>query len=116
MTREAAAFELVQRGLQMMVEGLEKLRTEDDWVDQERSPLGKRAHLEAVRRGDLPGHKVGHSVFVRRADLDAYIQKHPAHVRAAANDQATEDEAVQAAVKRMEGHVAPRRRVRKRSA
>jgi hypothetical protein len=27
----------------------------DDWVDQHASPLGKRAHLEAVRRGDLRG-------------------------------------------------------------
>lgn len=110
MTREAAAFELVQRGLQMMVEGLAKLKTGEEWVDQNASPIGKRAHLEAVRRGELPGHKIGHAVLVRRVDLDAYIEKHGAHVKPPANDgEMSEEEAIKAA----EAFVAPRRRSRK---
>ena len=48
----------------------------DDWVDQHRSPLGKRAHLEAVRGGRLPAVKHGKRILVRRADLEAYLATH----------------------------------------
>lgn len=52
---------------------LAELRPAQDWIDQSASPLGRRAHLAAVRRGELPGRRVGKKVLVRRADLDAYI-------------------------------------------
>lgn len=46
-----------------------------EWVDQHESPLGKRRHLEAVRRGDLKGRKEGRRVLVRRAEVDAYLER-----------------------------------------
>ena len=44
-----------------------------EWVDQTSSPLGRRRHLELVRRGVLAGRKEGRRILVRRADLDAYL-------------------------------------------
>lgn len=59
--------------------GAEAANAADEWVDQHRSPLGKRAHLEAVRDGRLPGFKPDRRrVLVRRRDIDAYLAKHPA--------------------------------------
>jgi hypothetical protein len=55
--------------------------SEDDWIDQHASPLGKRAHLEAVRRGDLRGTKHGRRVLVRRSELDSFLESHPARNR-----------------------------------
>ena len=47
-----------------------------DWVDQHASPLGKRAHLEAVRRGELRGVKHGRRIMVRRAELNSFLENH----------------------------------------
>jgi len=44
-----------------------------DYYHQGDSPLGKRRHLELVRRGVLTGHKVGRCVFVLRDEVRAYI-------------------------------------------
>jgi hypothetical protein len=70
------ALDELERGLLLAIEGIKRLRQSDDWVDQDHSPLKKRAHLDAVRRGDLAGRKVGAQVFVRREELDAYIERH----------------------------------------
>ncbi|SRR6266545_2686380 len=43
------------------------------WVDQYESPLGKRAHLKAVREGKLVGVKTGKRVLARKRDLDEYL-------------------------------------------
>lgn len=45
-----------------------------DYYHQGDSPLGKRRHLELVRRGVLTGRKVGRRVFVLRADVRAHIE------------------------------------------
>ena len=45
----------------------------NEWVDQHMSPLGKRAHMEAVRRGDLRGVKHGRRILVRRAELNSFL-------------------------------------------
>lgn len=45
------------------------------WVDQNDSPLGKRRHLEAVRRGDLQAFKEGRRVLVREDDIDDYLRR-----------------------------------------
>jgi len=63
-----------------------------DWVDQIRSPLGKRAHLDAARRGDFPSRRVGKRVLVRRRDLDAFIERHPTAMRAPARPTANDGE------------------------
>jgi hypothetical protein len=52
----------------------EELRA-DDVVDQYTSPLGKRRHLEAARRGAFPVTRHGRLVLARRADVDAYRMK-----------------------------------------
>lgn len=46
----------------------------EDWIDQSRSPLGRKLHCTLVRNGVLPGVKVHRRVLVRRRDLDAYLE------------------------------------------
>jgi hypothetical protein len=75
-TNNARALDVIQQAVNSLAAGLEQLRHTDDWIDQHASPIGKRAHLEAVRRGELPGRKVGHLVLVRRGELDAFIERH----------------------------------------
>jgi hypothetical protein len=58
----------------------------NEWVDQHASPLGKRAHLEAVRRGDLHGVKHGRRVLVRRAELNSFLENHSVKHRTATDD------------------------------
>ena len=50
----------------------------DDWIDQARSPLGRRTHCRLVRTGAPPGVSVHRRVLVRRCDPDAYIEAHRA--------------------------------------
>ncbi len=52
------------------------------YYHQADSPLGKRRHLELVRRGVLAGHKAGRLVLVRRDDVHAYIEARNATRRA----------------------------------
>lgn len=101
----APALERLELGLRMVADAVAELRTADEWVDQKASPLGRRAHLEAVRRGDLPGHKVAGRVLVRKSDLDAYIARHPVRPRVRETDEV--DEATVAAIINFK---APRRR------
>jgi hypothetical protein len=51
-------------------------RSDDEWVDQNASPLGKFAHMQAVRQGRLAGVKHGKLILVRRSDLNSYLAKH----------------------------------------
>ena len=53
-----------------------------EWIDQHSSPLGKRPHLEAVRRGDLKAVKVGRRVLVRRGDIESFLESSPSRRRA----------------------------------
>ncbi len=74
-------------------------RAAEDWVDQHRSPFGRRRHCELARRGAFPAYPVGRQWLVRRSDLDAYIQAHDASQRLAprdtrpANDAAPDEDA-----------------------
>jgi hypothetical protein len=61
-----------------------------EWVDQDASPLGRRRHLAAVRRGHLVGCKVGKRVLVRRADLNSYLEKQTVVVVPQAGDASDE--------------------------
>jgi hypothetical protein len=49
-----------------------------EWVDQCRSPLGRRLHCAAARSGKLAARKVGRRWLVRRADLETFIATHGA--------------------------------------
>jgi excisionase family DNA binding protein len=44
------------------------------FYSQHNSPLGRRKHLDMVRSGVLPGHRVGRDVLVRRELVDAFIE------------------------------------------
>lgn len=48
-----------------------------EYYDQATSPLGRRRHLEAARRGAFPSYKEGNRVLAKRADVDAYIRANP---------------------------------------
>lgn len=72
--RDRAVLDELELGLTLVLRGLRKLRSREDWVDQTSSPLGRSAHLAAVRSGKLAGHRVGQLVLVRREDLDRYIE------------------------------------------
>jgi excisionase family DNA binding protein len=76
MRRDMAARSLVTALDEYVRERLGDMAARSDWVDQYSSALGKRAHMEAVRIGELPGVKHGRRVLVRRADLDAYLAAH----------------------------------------
>jgi hypothetical protein len=93
------ALDELERGLLLALEGIRRARTADDWVDQDHSPLKKRAHLDAVRRGDLVGRKVGSQVFVRRDEIDAYIEKHRVRPLATAAEAEDEEKAIEMALK-----------------
>jgi hypothetical protein len=58
----------------------------NEWGDQHMSPLGKRAHMEAVRRGDLRGVKHGRRILVRRAELNSFLESHSVKHRTAADE------------------------------
>ena len=61
-------------------------QADQEWIDQSTSPLGKRAHLEAVRSGRLLGVKHGKRALVRRADLNAYLARSPVRPKRVAPD------------------------------
>lgn len=79
-----AALNEIATGLTVALEGLRRLESGEDWVDQHNSPLGRRAHLAAVKAGRVPGFKPEGTrlVLVRRRDLDAYIEARPMRARA----------------------------------
>lgn len=61
----------------------------DTWIDQTRSPLGRRLHCALARSGALPARKMGRRWLVRVADVDAFIV---ANGRAAEPAIAAEDD------------------------
>jgi hypothetical protein len=54
------------------------------WYDQNSAPIGRRAYLDACRRGDVVSRRIGKHVLVRRADLDAWIEAHRGSARSPA--------------------------------
>lgn len=108
MTREEADLppdELERRGLRLIAEGnrlvaralLRQERAADEWVDQFASPLGRRQHNEAARKGKLSGaRKVKGHWLVRRDVLNTYIQKQGlAPSRSAAREDEDVDDVIQ---------------------
>lgn len=58
-----------------------------DWVDQSRSPLGRKQHIALAKTGKVRASKVGKKVLIWRLDLNDYIAAHPMVVKpSAAND------------------------------
>ncbi len=73
--REQAARALLNALEHFVRECVADSANADEWIDQTKSPLGRRRHLEAVRQGRLPGRRLGKQVLVRRADLNLYLEK-----------------------------------------
>lgn len=84
--REVAASALLAALDEYLHVTLSVAAAEDEWVDQHASPLGRRAHLKAVRNGKLQGVKHGRRVLVRRAELNSFLENHSVHPRTAADD------------------------------
>jgi hypothetical protein len=74
--RELAASALLVALDEYIRVAVERRAVAEEWVDQHQSPLGKRAHLEAVRRGSLRGVKHGRRILVRRAELNSFLENH----------------------------------------
>lgn len=48
----------------------------EEWLDQNRSPLGRRPHCKACRAGLIKGaRRVGRHWYATRAAIDAYIRQ-----------------------------------------
>jgi hypothetical protein len=45
----------------------------DEWVDQTRSPLGRKKHLALAKRGVLPASKEGKQVLIKRSHIESYL-------------------------------------------
>lgn len=104
----ASGLRTLAMGLELALSGVKELldaSDPDDWVDQKSSPLGRRRHCAAVRRGELPGRKVNGQVLVRRRDLDEYIDRHRTAIPAE-----TEGAAEAAEAEEILNFTAPRRR------
>jgi hypothetical protein len=56
------------------------------FYSQNDSPLGRRRHLELVRRGLLTGRKVRRLVLVPRDEVHAFIERHGPALAVVAND------------------------------
>ena len=76
-----AALDGLAQGLELALVNVRKLIQQPDpeeWIDQKRSPLGRRRHCELARRGVfLDARKSDGKWLVRRKELDAYIEAHP---------------------------------------
>jgi hypothetical protein len=51
--------------------------SEPEYYHQNNSPLGRRRHLELVRKRVLRGRKVGKRVLVAREDMRLFLEEHP---------------------------------------
>lgn len=87
---EIAARALVRALENYVVELVAGRRRADQWIDQDRSPLGRRRHLEAVRAGRIPGFKQGKKVYAKSTDVTAYIESRPASPKSARQVPKTE--------------------------
>jgi hypothetical protein len=72
-----AALQMIAQGQETLARGLRMLADAPDpeeWIDQTRSPLGRRQHCTLARRGVLTGaRKIGGRWLVKRKNLDAFI-------------------------------------------
>jgi hypothetical protein len=73
---------------------VDRLRSNDDpdWVDQAKSPLGRRRHIAAVRSGELKGLRVGRRYIAHKRDLDAFVA---ALAETEPRAESTDDESVE---------------------
>lgn len=57
------------------------------FYNQRDSPLGRRKQLAMVRRGVLPGNRVGRDVLIRRELVDRFIETQQAATRGSSKAQ-----------------------------
>jgi len=110
MSRDAQIIDELDVALVGLRSALRKLRAGEDWIDQHHSPLGKRRHLAAARKGEIRGHRVGHLVLVQREEIDAYIRRHAPASKRPASDVDTRDQSERVAELLAEEAPKPRKR------
>lgn len=81
------------------IRNIRQTSSDDAWIDQESSPLGRRMHCSLARRGVLAARKVGRRWMVRRADLEAFIAAQKGGPSAAAREECDGDEEQSARVR-----------------
>lgn len=70
------AMQRLSAHFRQIAQAMDELIEEDNWIDQESSPLGRRTHCKAARSGALPARKLAGKWLARRKDIDAYIEAH----------------------------------------
>ncbi len=70
----------------------------DEYIDQHRSPLGRRLHCRLVRSGALEGYRAGRRVLAKQSAIDAYLQQHRVLPMEPAVGSEDEDDALLAAI------------------
>jgi hypothetical protein len=97
--RMAAALEVVLDPLAERIAALvvQKLCAEDfdGYVDQHKSVLGPRRHVNAIRSGALPGFQIGRRYLARDEHIEQYMAQQTARQRKgakAAGKELTVDE------------------------
>lgn len=115
-TCAAQPLEALAQGLALALQSVKDLmssRDPNEWVDQERSPLGRKRHCRLVREGKLRGAKVAGHIYVRRKDIDALMEKNIVRPKVAV--EAAEDLRAEVEAALREADARPSRR-RKRAA
>ena len=111
-----AALKAFADGLETILASVTALldgKDPNEWVDQARSPLGRRRHCRLVREGEIKGSKIAGRVFVRRADLDAYIESHVVTPKLPAKGtEESEQAAAEAALRRAQEAPSRRRKAK----
>jgi hypothetical protein len=60
----------------------------DGYIDQTKSPLGPRRHINAIRSGELPGLQVGRRYLAREDHVQQYTERQAAKQRKVAEPAA----------------------------
>ncbi len=95
----SAIRDALHRAADLVADALEQAAT-PEWISQDDSPLGKRAHLDAVRSGLLPARESGRLRLVRRVDMEAYLAKRKVKATVKA-ETLTQDESEDRAAERV---------------
>lgn len=116
---ERAQKKIAEGQLELAKAVNELAQSQQEWVDQQHSPLGKRRHLDLCAEyrktkgaSGLPHSKEGHKLFVRRDVLNRYLEEHGIIVLKTDDDEG-EDDIIENIVKASTARKPRRRRSRR---
>jgi hypothetical protein len=72
---ERAKRTIAEGVIELVEAKLELVGTESEWIDQSKSPLGRRRHRDLARLGKLPSKKLGKRILIRRSDINAFLDR-----------------------------------------